>query len=144
MVKLISGKGFGGEAIPGEAVGLMPPTSYIQALLDFTAKLDKEDVEKGMKKAHEVSGPVDTIARKVKAMSLFPSIYRGPQHQRTFKNIKTDDNDGENYYEDRGSNSMARATKETRKPAKAARVKFPAKEKEPERNPELLKKKVLK
>lgn len=144
MVKLISGKGIGGEAIPGEAVGLMPPTAYIQALLDFTAKLDRDDEVKRTKKAHEVSAPVDTMARKIKAMSMFPSIYRGPQYQRTFSNIRVDDNDGENYYEDREENDVAKATRRTRRPAKRSPAKFAAKEKEPVRSPELLNKKVLK
>lgn len=127
-----------GEFIPGEAVGLMPPTPYIAALLDFTAQLDKKAEEVGKKKANETSAPTDTLARKVKAMSIFPNIYRGPQFHRTFNNIRADDKDGEDYFEDREENDMARATRRTRRPAKRSPAKFHAKEKEPERNPELL------
>jgi hypothetical protein len=143
MVRMISGRK-AGEWIPGEAVGLMPPSVYTAALLDFTAHLDQKAVEVGAAKAHETSGPVGPVARQIKAMSMFPNIYRGPQYQRTFSNIRTDDDDGENYFEDREYKDVAKATRRTRRPAKASPAKFHAKEKEPERNPELLKKKVLK
>ena len=74
MVQLIYGVKKG-EAIPGEAVGLMPPTPYIAALLDYSAKLDKMDEKIGKEKAKESAGPEEAIARKVKSLSLFPNIY---------------------------------------------------------------------
>lgn len=65
-------------AIPDELVGLEPPTSYIAALFSHTAKMDKAKAEMEVKKGHEVTGPADSMARRIKAMSLFPSIYDKP------------------------------------------------------------------
>ena len=63
-------------AIPDEVVGLDPPTSYIAALFSHTAKMDKAKAEMEVSKAHEVTAPADSLARKIKGMSLFPNIYR--------------------------------------------------------------------
>ena len=98
------------SAIPDELVGLEPPTSYITALFTHTAKMDRAKAEMEVSKAHEVSAPVDTLSRQIKAMSLFPNIYRGEQHHRTFPSVKTDDNDGENYYKKRPKNMKVQVT----------------------------------
>jgi len=95
MVKIYRRKN--SEAVPSELVGLEDPTPYIHALFHYTAKMDDERAKMAVSKAHEVSAPVDSLARHVKAMSLFPNIYRGPQTHRTFKKVATDDMDGENY-----------------------------------------------
>lgn len=82
-----------GEYVSNELVGLEAPTPYIYALFAYTAKADAERAKMEVKKAHEVSAPLDSMARKIKAMSLFPSIYTGRKGHRTFPNIRADNED---------------------------------------------------
>jgi hypothetical protein len=93
MVRLTDGRVKKGEFVSNELVGLSEPTPYIYALFAYTAKADAEKKRMEKEKAHEVSAPVDTMARKVKAMSLFPNVYAGKQHHRTFKKIEADPED---------------------------------------------------
>lgn len=143
MTTLVTGRSIG-ETIPGEAVGLYPPTAYISALLDFTALMDRRAIENREKKAKETSGPEETISQKIRALSLFPNIYRGPQYQRTFPNIRTDYVDAENYVEDPEEKDVAKVTRRTRRPAKAPAPRPTKKQAETVRSPELLTKKLVK
>lgn len=78
MVKLTTGKGKTAvDHIDNNLVGLSAPSPYISALLAWTSKKDEDDEKQRKAKAHEVTGPSNSLARKVKAMSLFPSIYNG-------------------------------------------------------------------
>jgi len=95
MVKLTDGRVKRGEYVSNELVGLEDPTPFIYALFSYTAKADAERARMEVSKAHEVSAPVDTMARKVKAMSLFPSIYSGGKGHRTFPKVRADPEDVE-------------------------------------------------
>ena len=101
MVKLTGGKGNHHGAIPGELIGIPEPTPFIAALMAYTGRMDRIENRIRKEKAHEESGPSDSLARKIKGMSLFPNVFRSKTHHRTFPKVSTDDNDGENYYRKR-------------------------------------------
>jgi hypothetical protein len=82
-----------GEAVDNELVGLEGPTPYIYALFKYTADADAKRARMEVSKAHEVSAPTHDLARQIKAMSLFPSIYAKQPHHRTFPKIKADPED---------------------------------------------------
>ena len=79
MVYLASGgtKVKKGEYVHNELVGITEPTPFISALYSYTAKADKARAVMESKKAHEVVGRSEGMARKVKAISLNPNIYQG-------------------------------------------------------------------
>lgn len=89
-----------GESFPGALIGLPEPTPFIAALFSYTAKMDRKEAPVLKAKTHEETVPV-SAARKIKAMSLFPNIYRGPQYHRTFPKMRVDGEDGDNYYRKR-------------------------------------------
>jgi hypothetical protein len=64
-----------GEHVPNELVGLEEPSAYIHALFSYTRKMDEKKAKMGKEKAHEVSGPVDSVYHRILAMSLFPNIF---------------------------------------------------------------------
>lgn len=90
---MTDGKVKRGEYVHNELVGLEPATPYIYALFSYTAEADAKRARMEVKKAHEVSAPVDEMARKVKAMSLFPNVYAGRQGHRTFPKVRADPED---------------------------------------------------
>ena len=145
MVKLTTGKGkVAVDFVPNELVGLEQPSPFISALYSYVLAKAKEEDSVKMEKAHEQTAPADDLARKVKMMSLFPNIYRGPQYHRTMSFVRTDDMDGENYVADRESNDVAKSTRRTRRPGvKKSTYTPPMKQEEPYRSPELLTKKRL-
>ena len=93
MVYLTDGRVKKGEFVHNELVGVEPPTPYVYALFSYTAQADAEKAKMEVKKAHEVSAPLDSKARQVKAMSLFPNIYAGPKSHRTFPKVRADPED---------------------------------------------------
>lgn len=71
---------------------------------EYIAEANKiKDVylEKPVKPKPGNVGPALSLRERILSMSLFPNIFRPEQHHRTFKNVKTDDEDGENYFEKR-------------------------------------------
>jgi hypothetical protein len=66
-----------GEVSSNESVGIGPAEPFVHALWSFTARADKEMARREKESIHKEAGPADSTARKVKAMSLFPSIYDG-------------------------------------------------------------------
>lgn len=82
-----------GESVPNELVGLEEPTPYIYALFSHTAKMDKERAKMEVKKAHEVTHPVDSVYHRIKVASLFPNVFTKPQSLRSFPKKKADNMD---------------------------------------------------
>ena len=62
-------------SVPNELVGIEDPTPFISALFSYTAKADKERARMEVQKGHEVVQPYTPFYEKIKALSLFPSIY---------------------------------------------------------------------
>ena len=75
MVKLYAKKR--DSAIPNELVGLEDPNPYMFALLRHTAVMDKEKERIERTQHHKTVAPANTLAREIKAFSLFPNIYGG-------------------------------------------------------------------
>ena len=71
MVNLTAGR----KALPNELVGLEEPTPYIHALFRYTAHMDKEKAANQKLHSHMSAAPAEPLARRIKAMSLNPSIY---------------------------------------------------------------------
>jgi hypothetical protein len=67
-----------GEYISNEHVGIGPAEPFAHALWTFTARADKEMARREKETVHKDAAPAESTARKVKAMSLFPSIYGKP------------------------------------------------------------------
>jgi hypothetical protein len=145
MVKLTSGKGGVIGSVPGVLLGIPEPSPFIAALMNFTVKQNKADQVEARAKAAEETGPTDTMSQKIKAMTLFPSIYSGPQYHRTFNNVRTLDIDRENYVADRDENDVKKATRRTNRAAgKKSNYKRPEKQKESPTDSELVKIRRLK
>ena len=95
MVRLTDGRVKKNEYLSNELVGLEDPSPFVYALFAYTAKADAERAKMEVKKGHEVSAPLDSKARQVKALSLFPSIYSGGKGHRTFPKVRADPEDVE-------------------------------------------------
>ena len=68
-----------GEYVSNAMVGLEEPSPFIHALFAFTAKADREQAAREKEAIHRTTAPTEEMARKVKAMSLFPNIYGKPR-----------------------------------------------------------------
>lgn len=137
MVQLTGGKGSLNASIPGVLVGIPEASPFISALMSYTAKMDSQEDAIRKRKADEETGPIDDLCMKIKAFSLFPSIYRGQQYHRTFNNVRTDDIDGEHYNAE--ASDVKSATRRTRRPGgKKSNYRAPKKQEETVRNPELV------
>ena len=86
-----------GEHIPNELVGVEEPTPYIHALFSYTRKMDAERAKMEVKKAHEVSYPVDALYERIKSVSLFPSVFMAKKGLRNFPKVRADNMDAEGY-----------------------------------------------
>jgi len=100
-----------------QSVGLTEPAPFIHALLSYTAKMDRKRAEphemtskersralSGAKKQEKmreehlkeehIAEPAGEYYKKIKALSLFPSIYEGARLHRMYPAIKVDDVQG--------------------------------------------------
>ena len=100
-----------------QSVGITEPAPFIHALLSYTAKMDRKRLEphemnakerhraiKGelkhekMREEHlkeeDIAEPAGDYYKKIKALSLFPSIYEAPRRHRMYPAIKVDDVQG--------------------------------------------------
>ncbi len=75
MVIMTTGKGDRREYLPNELVGIGEPSVFISALLHYTAKNLERQEAKSKVLAVSATAPVDSLARRIKAGSLNPSIY---------------------------------------------------------------------
>jgi hypothetical protein len=66
-----------GEYVSNEQVGIEQAPPFIHALFGFTARADKEQAMREKESVHRTTAPAEGLARSIKAMSLFPSIYDG-------------------------------------------------------------------
>ena len=79
MVVITGGKSKSAKAeIANELVGLTEPTPYIAALFSFVAKQGKKEEADKVHQAKKTVGGYTRLSERVKAMSLFPSVYDKP------------------------------------------------------------------
>ncbi len=80
MVFMTTGKGEHREYLPNELVGIGEPSVFISALLHYTSKEMKRQEAASKVLAVSATAPVDSLARRIKAGSLNPSIYQGNRY----------------------------------------------------------------
>lgn len=66
-----------GEVVANELVGIPPPEPFVHALWGYTARAEKMMASLEKEAIHKTAAPAASLARKIKAASLFPSIYDG-------------------------------------------------------------------
>ena len=98
-------------------MGMTEPAPFIHALFSYTAKMDRnrevtpepnakerrravrgelkhEKMREDHLKKERITEPADEYAMKLKALSLFPSIYSAPRRHRMFPDVEVQDEEG--------------------------------------------------